>query len=221
VNEATDKMGAFLNETVSALSTHMQDSMRSITDDINDKQLQLLSLQEETAGRTKTLLDSFNIGLEKLSQINEVIMGTMNQFQLAQGQISGSTAHLQNITGEMKSATELFNKSQNQYVSQVQELQQGSQQGIESLMTLVKESGDTSEAYVHQFETIKMGLSSIFSQLQQGLKDYSNTVQASTQKYLDQYATSLTSTTDALSSAIQQQSEVVEMLVDTLKDRKS
>jgi hypothetical protein len=221
VNEATDKMGTFLNETVSALSTHMQDSMRNITDEMNDKQHQLVSLQEETVGLTKTLLESFNVGLEKLGRINEVITGTMNQFQLAQGQISGSTAHLQNITGEMKSATELFNRSQSEYVSQVRDMQQNSQQGIDSLMNLVKESGDTSEAYVHQFETIKMGLSSIFSQLQQGLKDYSNTVQLSTQKYLDQYTASLTSTTDALSSAIQQQNEVVETLADSLKAYKS
>jgi hypothetical protein len=199
----------------------MQDSMRNITDEMNDKQHQLVSLQEETVGLTKTLLESFNVGLEKLGRINEVITGTMNQFQLAQGQISGSTAHLQNITGEMKSATELFNRSQSEYVSQVRDMQQNSQQGIDSLMNLVKESGDTSEAYVHQFETIKMGLSSIFSQLQQGLKDYSNTVQLSTQKYLDQYTASLTSTTDALSSAIQQQNEVVETLADSLKAYKS
>ena len=40
------------------------------------------------------------------------------------------------------------------------------------------------------------------------------------QKYLEQYSTSLTNTTDALSSTIQQQNEVVEMLVESLNANK-
>jgi hypothetical protein len=73
---------------------------------------------------------------------------------------------------------------------------------------------------VEKFEIIKQGLGSIFSQLQNGLTEYSRTVQHTTQKYLDQYSSSLTTTTDALSSAIQQQNEVVEMLVESLNSHK-
>ena len=66
----------------------------------------------------------------------------------------------------------------------------------------------------------RQGLGSIFAQLQQGLSEYSRTVQTTTQRYLDQYSTSLTNTTDALSSTIQQQNEVVEMLVESLNSHK-
>ena len=77
-----------------------------------------------------------------------------------------------------------------------------------------------SDDYVQKFETIRLGLASIFSQVQTGLNEYSKTVQVTTQKYLDQYSTSLTNTTDALSSTIQQQNEVVEMLVESLNVNK-
>jgi hypothetical protein len=56
--------------------------------------------------------------------------------------------------------------------------------------------------------------------LQTGLTEYSRTVQATTQKYLDQYTTNLTQTTDALSSTIQQQNEVVEMLNEILSRKR-
>ena len=218
--EAADKMGIFLNNTISALSSSVQDSVYNITSDINAKQKDLISLQEDTTSETRKLLESFNQGLEKLEKMNEYISGTMNLFQQAQGHITGSTAHLQTITGDMKLATQLFNKSQNEYSSKMEEIQRNNHRGIEAITSLLNQSGEVSQDYVEKFEIIKQGLGSIFSQLQNGLTEYSRTVQHTTQQYLDQYSTSLTTTTDALSSTIQQQNEVVEMLVESLNSRK-
>ena len=218
--EAADKMGIFLNNTISSLSTSVQQSVSNITADINAKQADLISLQEDTTAETRKLLEAFNQGLERLEKMNEYVSGTMNMFQQAQGHITGSTAHLQTITGDMKLATQLFNKSQNEYSSQMEAIQANNQRSIEAVTILLKDSGELSSDYVEKFETIKQGLGSIFAQLQSGLTEYSRTVQATTQKYLDQYSSSLTTTTDALSSTIQQQNEVVEMLVESLNSRK-
>lgn len=218
--DAAEKMGAFLNDTIATLSSSVQQSVKSITDDVNNKQADLIALQEDTTLQTKKLLEAFNAGLDRLEKMNEYITGTMNMFQQAQGQITGSTAHLQTITGDMKLATQLFNKSQTDYAVKMEEMQRNSQHGIDAVTELLKNSGEMSEDYVEKFETIRQGLGSIFQQLQSGLSEYSRTVQATTQKYLDQYSTSLTNTTDALSSTIQQQNEVVEMLVESLNAKK-
>lgn len=218
--DAAEKMGTFLNGTITNLSTSVQKSIENITTDVNNKQASLISLQEDTTVQTRKLLETFNTGLERLEKMNEYIAGTMNMFQQAQGQISGSTAHLQTITGDMKLATQLFNRSQTEYSTKMEELQRNSHKGIESLTVLLNNSGELSQNYVEKFEIIKQGLGAIFAQLQQGLSEYSRTVQTTTQRYLDQYSTSLTNTTDALSSAIQQQNEVVEMLVESLNSHK-
>ena len=218
--DAAEKMGTFLSGTISTLSSSVQKSVKSITDDVNNKQADLIALQEDTTSQTKKLLETFNTGLDRLEKMNEYITGTMNMFQQAQGQITGSTAHLQTITGDMKLATQLFNKSQTDYAVKMEEMQRNSQRGIDAVTELLKNSGDLSEDYVEKFEIIRQGLGSIFQQLQSGLSEYSRTVQATTQKYLDQYSTSLTNTTDALSSTIQQQNEVVEMLVESLNAKK-
>lgn len=218
--DAAEKMGTFLSGTISTLSTSVQQSVKSITDDVNSKQANLIALQEDTTSQTKKLLETFNTGLDRLEKMNEYITGTMSMFQQAQGQITGSTAHLQTITGDMKLATQLFNKSQSDYAVKLEEMQRNSQRGIDAVTELLKNSGELSSDYVEKFETIRQGLGSIFQQLQTGLTEYSRTVQASTQKYLEQYSTSLTNTTDALSSTIQQQNEVVEMLVESLNANK-
>ena len=218
--EAAEKMGVFLTGTVTSLSSSVQQSIKNISDDVSNKQADLIALQEETIAQTKRLLETFNTGLDRLEKMNEYVTGTMNMFQQAQGQITGSTAHLQTITGDMKLATQLFNKSQTDYAVKMEEMQRNSQRGIDAVTELLKNSGNLSEDYVEKFEIIRQGLGSIFQQLQSGLSEYSRTVQATTQKYLDQYSTSLTNTTDALSSTIQQQNEVVEMLVESLNAKK-
>lgn len=218
--DAAEKMGTFISGTIATLSSSVQQSVKSITDDVNNKQADLIALQEDTTAQTRKLLEAFNAGLDRLEKMNEYITGTMNMFQQAQGQITGSTAHLQTITGDMKLATQLFNKSQTDYAVKMEEMQRNSQHGIDAVTELLKNSGELSEDYVEKFETIRQGLGSIFQQLQSGLSEYSRTVQATTQKYLDQYSTSLTNTTDALSSTIQQQNEVVEMLVESLNAKK-
>lgn len=218
--DAAERMGVFLNGTISTLSSSVQQSVKSITDDVSSKQADLIALQEDTTTQTKILLEAFNAGLDRLERMNEYITGTMDMFQKAQGQITGSTAHLQTITGDMKQATQIFNKSQSDYAVKMEEIQHNSQRGIDAVAELLKDSSELSEDYVEKFETIRQGLGVIFQQLQNGLTEYSRTVQASTQKYLDQYTTSLTQTTGALSGAIQQQNDVVESLVESLNAKK-
>jgi len=214
--DATEKMGTFLDNTIVSLSSSVQNSMKSITDDVSSKQADLIALQEDTTTQTKKLLEAFNAGLDRLEKMNEYITGTMNGFKQAQGEISVSTGNLRTISGDMKLATELFNKGQNDYTEKLSQLQLSSQRGIEKVEELLINSGQMSDEYAQKFELIKQGLTGIFSQLQTGLTEYSRTVQATTQKYLDQYSSSLTQTTDALASTIQQQNEVVEMLNETL-----
>ena len=220
LSDATEKMGTFLDSTISNLSSSVQNSMKSITEDVNNKQADLIALQEDTTTQTKKLLEAFNEGLDRLEKMNEYVTSTMNGFKQAQGEISVSTGNLRTISSDVKLATELFSKGQSDYTEKLTKLQLDSQRGIDQVSELLMNSGQMTDEYTQKFEIIKQGLSGIFSQLQTGLTEYSRTVQASTQKYLDQYSSSLTQTTDALASTIQQQNEVVEMLNETLSKRR-
>lgn len=214
--DAAEKMGSFLTGTISTLSNSVQQSVKGITDDINSKQTDLIALQEDTTSQTKKLLENFNIGLERLEKMNEYVTDTMNGFKQAQGEITVSTSNLRTISSDMKLATELFNKGQNDYAARLAQLQTASQKGIDQVTEMLKNSGQLSDEYVQKFDLIKQGLGSIFSQLQSGLTEYSRTVKDTTDKYLASYTSSLTQTTGALASTIERQNEVTEMLTDTI-----
>lgn len=218
--ETTERMNSYMRETMQNMSSSMQSTMSSITSDVHQKQSSLIALQEDTISQTKVLLETFNKGLERLEKMNEYISSTMNMFQQAQGQITGSTAHLQNITNDMKQATQLFNSSQKEYTTSIQEAQRNSQLGIENIISVLKNTGEMSQDYVEKFDVIKRGISDIFAQIQTGITEYSKTVKASTQSYLDRYSTSLTDTTDALQSTISHQGELIDMLVEALNSHK-
>ena len=220
LTSATEKISHFLDDTVTNLSASVANSMRDITTDVNDKQAELLALQESTTSKTKELLSTFNQGLEKLEKMNEYIAGTMDMFQQAQGHITGSTEHLKDITADMKSSTELFNRTQSDYSNRMQLIQQNSQSSLQSISTMMEEASNVSDDYANKFEIIKTGLSSIFGQIQSGLTEYSKTVQNSTQEYLNKYASSLTNTTDALASTINQQEQVIEELTEAINSFK-
>lgn len=214
--DAAEKMGSFLTGTISTLSNSVQQSVKGITDDINSKQTDLIALQEDTTSQTKKLLENFNAGLERLEKMNEYVTGTMNGFKQAQGEITVSTSNLRTISSDMKLATELFNKGQNDYAARLAQLQTASQKGIDQVTEMLKSSGQLSDEYVQKFDLIKQGLGSIFSQLQSGLTEYSRTVKDTTDKYLASYTSSLTQTTGALASTIERQNEITEMLTDTI-----
>lgn len=218
--DAAEKMGSFLTGTISTLSNSVQQSVQNITDDVNNKQADLIALQEDTTSQTKKLLESFNVGLERLEKMNEYVAGTMNGFKQAQGEITLSTSNLRSISGDMKLATELFNKGQNDYAAKLVQLQISSQQGIDQVREILQNSGKLSEEYAKKFEVIEQGLGSIFTQLQAGLSEYSRTVKDSTDKYLGQYTSSLTETAKALGSAIGRQYEVIEILTDIINRNK-
>lgn len=214
--DAAEKMGSFLTGTISTLSNSVQQSVKGITDDINSKQTDLIALQEDTTSQTKKLLENFNVGLDRLEKMNEYVTGTMNGFKQAQGEITVSASNLRTISSDMKLATELFNKGQNDYAARLAQLQTASQKGIDQVTEMLKNSGQLSDEYVQKFDLIKQGLGSIFSQLQSGLTEYSRTVKDTTDKYLASYTSSLTQTTGALASTIERQNEVTEMLTDTI-----
>lgn len=220
LSNAAEQMGTFLNSTITSLSSSVTSSINGIAENVASQQTDLIALQEDTTTQTKKLLEAFNEGLDRLEKMNGYVADTMNGFKQAQGEISISTGNLRTISGDMKLATELFNKGQHDYAEKLAQLQITSQSGIDQVSELLRSSGQLSEEYAQKFEIIKQGLGGIFSQLQSGLTEYSRTVQATTQKYLDQYSSSLTQTTDALASTIQQQNEVVEMLNETLSRKR-
>lgn len=116
----------------------------------------------------------------------------------------------------MKSASTELLDSQRKYASQIEKIQSSNTDNIDRIAELLTETDQLGKEHAEQYAVIREALAGIFAQLQNGLKEYSRTVQATTRDYLEKYSQSLTKTTDALQSTIQQQNDVVEMLLEAI-----
>lgn len=242
VAKSTSDMSNFMQTTMEKLSSAMQTSVRSMSAEIVGKQTDLLSMQEGATAevknvvsqlseswkqsseailsKTENLLSRFDNTIERMNTTNSAVSSTMELFKQAQSNITGTTANLQTISGDMKTATETFQKGQSEYSMSLEKVQKETEGKLHDVVELFETAGNATDEYFEKFEIIKNGLGQIFSQIQNGLNEYSRSVSASLQKYLDSYSTSLTSTTDALASTIERQNEMVEMLVETVNNRR-
>ncbi len=242
VSTSYSEMSGTLNGTMNEISTTLQKTVQTLSSELVSKQADLLALQEITTKeignmvtemskswtmsseamlqRNQALLGKFDDSMEHLNQIHDAMSNTMKTFQQAQGYITGTTSNLQSITEEMRGATDNFRKSQSEYATSLEQIQTGTSQKLNEILTLLETAGSTTDEYAQKFEIIRSGLGQIFSQIQAGLNEYSNSVRSSLQRYLEAYSTNLTNTTDALASTIQQQNEMVEMLVETVNQKR-
>lgn len=240
--KSSAEMTASLQGTMDRISKMMQTSVQTMSSDLAGQQTDLLALQEGTTSevkkiitemseswkmsseaiieQTENLLARFDKSIERINTTNEAVAGTMSTFQQAQNNITGTTSHLQTITGDMKNATELFRKGQSDYANSLEQIQTETSKKLNDVVEFFEAAGNATDEYSKKFEIIRNGLSQIFSQIQAGLNEYSTSVRSSIQRYLEAYTTSLTNTTDALASTINQQNEMVEMLVDTVNRKR-
>lgn len=202
--------------TVSEITSYMQESMKNITDDIADKQTTLLALQESCMEESNKLLTLFSNSIDNLKQTNISISETMEIFQNIQTQINECTSNLLSVSTDMQNATDLFGKSRDNYADKLVEFQNATQETIDTVALLLKDTGEMYEEYIQNFREIRDGLPSVFSALQKGLDEYSATVEKNTQKYLTDYSANLTHTTATLSASIQSNNDRMEEQSDLI-----
>ena len=209
------------SESLQATMNRIEQSLNSLADDIINKQTDLLALQETTTESSKQMLQALNEGLERMESVNKEYAGTIEEIQQTQKYISDSTGHLEKVTDGLHTSTQAFQQSQSEYAEHIEEMGEKNQAAIHQIGNLVEKSGKMSDDYAMKFEVIRQGLSGIFSQLQEGLQEYSRTVQETTNQYLEEYSRGHNAAVEALNGNVQMLSELVDDLSETIKKQKS
>ena len=231
MNEQMSRMEEHLDSVISTISSKttditnnltdsVQSSINEITSNVTEKYTNLAELQESVTTETKTLMDAFNTGLNKLEKLNEYINGTMEQFKEIQTEISGTTSNLKTTSMNLMNSSNSFNLTQKEYADTLNGINRNNKESLENMMKVLDESDKLAKEYVQKFATIQDGLSNIFRSVQSGLTEYSRTVKSSTQDYLNQYSKHITDTISSLAGTAQQFNDVIEALSETLSNKR-
>lgn len=209
-------------EVKNVMSNMSQASVRTIsniTTGLSEHQNKMELSQSQMIDKFKKLIEQMGDGIERVSSVNNSVGDTLNKYLHVQGEVTRLTGYLQDISNDMKTASEVFRHSQSDFTMKLAEMESISKQKIDNIVNILETAGNTTNEYAEKFEIVKKGLTEIFAQIQYGLKEYSTTIRTSIQSYLDAYTASLTQTTGALASTIQQQNDMVEMLIDTVNSK--
>ena len=166
--------------------------------------------QEKSQALSQKTLNSFAETAVTLDELISGVKNTLNQFIVLQQETNKTSSHMSELSRNALSSTITLRESQNEFINEVKENTQKSIEAFQRIEASFDAAKDLPQEYVQKFGTIRDSLAQIFISINDGLNQYSRTVQSNTQEMLDGYSKSVTDSVSKLSGAINELGEIIE-----------
>lgn len=194
----------------------MSEILRTKVGDLQSGQQSLLTEQSKNLHVSENLLSAFNTSIENMNGLSVGVAQSINKLNEAQTALASTISNFRNASQEINSSSSKFGESQITFSRYSNDFLQNNSNTLNEIQKSLVKAKDVSADYAQKFEIIEKGLQNIFSQIENGLKSYEQTVNESIQKYLSQFTTSLTETAKSLGGASQEQKDILIELSDLL-----
>jgi methyl-accepting chemotaxis protein len=184
--------------------------------EIQSIQHQLLEQQQSNIASSDKLLDRFNNTLATAEKAGILVNEALESFKAIQDNIYGSTQKLKDISDNASHSSEALSERLTNLEETSLTIFERNKAIIDSYNQVGAESSERLNDYVEKFNIIEKGLSGVFSELNNGLEGYSNTVEQTTKRFLEQYTSEANTTLDKLSSVLSGIEELFSELSDQI-----
>jgi DNA repair exonuclease SbcCD ATPase subunit len=189
------------------------------------------STVEEIQDHMELLLKTQKENIKQISQINNEIKATLKENRLINQQFDAmiqkskivvqlietisnkfetNSTSLSQISTNLKTTISDFGRSIIEYVDRNNRLLNYQQETLQKTKNI-------SEIYSTRFETIENGLSGIFNQIQNGLKDYQKITGEYLNQYLQEFSTILTAAHQGLENNVSGLNDITEELTEQIE----
>lgn len=175
---------------------------------------------QKISSQTDVLIANFNNMVETLNKTVKEVQSSMIQIRETKDALGTLVVSLTGITNNMNQASSRLKSSQDNYVSGLKEVQDKSSLTIANITNALQISKNTLDDYSNKFGTIQQGLTGIFSQIKQGLDQYSTTVSQDAQVVLNGYSSALNDGIKKLQQATSHLGDLVSDISDTVENIK-
>jgi predicted nucleic acid-binding Zn-ribbon protein len=200
-------------DTFSAATTEY----KSTVEDIQAHMELLLSTQKDNIKQVSDLTDEIKTTLKENSQVNQQFEGMIQKSKVVAQLIENVSSKFENnsnslteTSNSLKVSISTFSDSINNYVAKNENL-------LNHQEDTLRKTKDIAEEYGSRFESIEQGLTSIFGQIQTGLKDYQKTTADNLNQYLSEFSTTLTKAHEGLESTVNHVAEINEELTGQIE----
>lgn len=211
-NSLNEEMANSMKEKFDAMTSLLEKTVTSL----NEQQNSLIEGQGRSTREIERLLNSFDESLTRLKTSNQETTKILVKIQEVGENMDGSADKLNTISGTLKDYNEQLLNQQKDSLQKYSELQAKSQESIEQIQEALEDAKNTITDYAKQYEVIKNGLQEIFTQIDNGVREYSATLRNSTGDALSEYSSALANSTKGLQNIAEALGETAEELTDSV-----
>ena len=207
--ESTDRMRQLVDRSVERLERVVQTGEQSVSALLNQQGEQIRAIDAQIANSQETLAR----GRDMLEQMNTTVTSVRQMIETTQtlsSQLMLGADRLETAGRQLTLASSAFNQENENYLSANRETTQ-------QLQGTLVQSRELLNDFAQRFQTIDVGLNSIFAEIQRGLTEYATTSRGSINEYLSAFSTQLTSAANALAGSVEALGENVEILNDMIE----
>lgn len=220
IGEETFKTSDEINKKMQNDIKEMAEILKDNVSIIQDGQGNIVAEQSKNLQLSENLLSAFNTSIESMNNISSKVNDILSEFKSVHNGMISATNEFKMISENVNSSTNNTKIAQENFSKYSNEFVKGNQETIEKIIDTIQISVNLVDEYTVKFEIIEQGLKGIFSQIDNGLNQYQKNVGSSLESYLTKYSDALTSTAQSLSSASQEQFEILEELSEQLSKLK-
>ena len=200
INIETNSVAENFREVITSLQQNMEKLL--VDQKENTASLDNIIRNSETVfGRGSDLI-------AKMGDTLQAVQGSLTNFQQLSKNLSETSRSLDSGMTSLQENMKSFHLH-------TERLNQSYATSFDRLESALKSSESVARDYSTKFRVIQEGLQGIFTQIQSGLNQYQETTKTSLNRYLEQFATQLTTAVTSLRSGIEELRDIVEEIAET------
>ncbi|MEG2947092.1 MAG: hypothetical protein RR837_10155, partial [Bacteroidales bacterium] len=143
-----------------------------------------LGQQVETVKHTQLMLRNFGESIQRMESVNRKVELSISQIGSIQEDVATSCSAMREFSNSMRRSSDTFLISQESFGSLCESYLKENSKVVSEITSLVHMSAENTRDNHERFESIRMGLHDVFSQIEEGLVQYQGTVGSSIRSYL-------------------------------------
>ncbi len=206
-------------ESVQQMRLQLEQFSKVLNDNVGDLQSGQQGLMVEQSKNLENSLKlqlSFNDSLGQMSELSKELNNTITKINKAQGDLQSAISSVNNTSLDVKAYASKLSESQLQFAKSSHEFVKSNADSIKEIRDSLHAAKDLSKHFAEKFVVIESGLTSIFSQIEEGLKQYQITVSSNLDSTLVNYSEHFTNATEALKGVLLNQESLLEEIIDIL-----
>lgn len=219
VKQVSEQMLNQGSTTVTQMKEQIERLANAFDDRIGGLQIgqeTLIGEQAKNISASARLIESLQKSIQELDQLSGKIGGTMSEIAAAETELGRASMQLSSVSESVASSVRSFDSTQQKLADQSSRFIQENGKVLEHIATALDKAQKLSSEYAEKFGAIEAGLRSIFSQIQQGTKEFSNTISDGVDRHLTVYTEKTNRIAEALAGASKAHEDLLEELTDQL-----